>query len=98
MTDTQYRASVLKLINGLRAWRGAHPNVEALVQIKRPRGIVIAASLSDAYAKGFILANPAGVEMLRSVGMDPSPENKGEPTLLMLEMALEAGSNSPARV
>lgn len=85
--DAEYMESIRQMALKARAWRAAHPDLEAKVQFNYHPRVMLIAPISSAIKEHFVSVNPAGQQIIDAMGAG-LPEEK-EPTAFMVRMAID---------
>lgn len=67
-------------------WRKANPTRKVLIQFNFPPGVFLASTISSAIEHGFVSANEAGLELIKSLW--PEDSERGA-TVMMVKFVLE---------
>lgn len=89
--DKNWTEQVKKMSENAKAWRKANPGRDAKVQFNYPRNIMVVAPISVAIKKKYVSADIAGLELIRSLWRQ---DDKTEPTVFMVRMAIELSDTS----
>jgi len=84
--EAGWMRQIKKMAENAAAWRKANPGRDAKVQFNYPRNVMVVAPISVAIKNGYVSADVAALELIRSLWRQ---DDKTEPTVFMVRMAIE---------